>query len=188
MSWSKLSDDFADDCWTLSDKAFRLHVEGLCWSNRKLLDCRIPVDDLRKFAKHPEILPELLDAGWWERDGDVLVIRHHAQYQRLRQAVVNQQAANQANGKKGGRPRREIARTDSVSERVTETESLSESLSESETERDRPGQDRALMGELSQRGASEPEPCFGCGGSIEELRRAYSTTCLSCYNKSREAS
>ncbi len=50
MTWSKLSDDFPDDCWTLLDGAFRLHVEGLCWSNRKLLDCRIPNGHLRRFA------------------------------------------------------------------------------------------------------------------------------------------
>ncbi len=30
MTWTKLSDDFSDDCWTLSDQAFRLHTEGLC--------------------------------------------------------------------------------------------------------------------------------------------------------------
>jgi hypothetical protein len=42
MTWAKLSDDFTDDCWTLSDGAFRLHVEGLVWSNRKLLDLVIP--------------------------------------------------------------------------------------------------------------------------------------------------
>jgi hypothetical protein len=42
VTWTKLSDDFPDDCETLTVPARWLHVEGLCWSNRKLLDCRIP--------------------------------------------------------------------------------------------------------------------------------------------------
>ncbi len=65
MSWAKLSDDYSDDCWTLSDEAFRLHTEALVWNGRKLLDCRVPKDDLRRFAKHPEAAAELLAVGWW---------------------------------------------------------------------------------------------------------------------------
>lgn len=138
MTWTKLSDDFSDDCWSLSDKAFRLHTEALIWSNRKLLDCVIPEDDLRRFAKNPEAAPELLGIGWWTKTDDgFYIIRHHATYQRTREAVVNQQSVNQANGKRGGRPRkpgRELANTIN---QPTETESLTET----ETERDRTGQD-----------------------------------------------
>ena len=136
MTWTKLSDDYSDDCWTLSDPAWRLHAEGLIWSNRKLLDCRIPKDDLRHM-KCPEAVVELLATGWWAEAGDVYVIRHHAAYQRTREAVVKQQEVNQQNGRKGGRPAKptRIPAT-------RETESLTESLTESETERDRPGLDR----------------------------------------------
>ncbi|KYH43671.1 hypothetical protein [Branchiibius sp. NY16-3462-2] len=136
MTWSKLSDDFSDDCWTLTDAAFRLHVEGLVWSNRKLLDCRIPKDDVRRFASHPEMVTELADVGWWQDEGDAWLIRHHARYQRLKKDVLKQQAANEANGKKGGRPRREQAQ-----DLDEKTQSVSDSVSETETERDRPGQD-----------------------------------------------
>lgn len=106
MTWSKLSDDYSDDCWTLSDAAFRLHTEGLIWSNRKLLDCILPKDDLRRFAKRPDAVQELLDKGFWQEstDGTSYIIRHHAQYQRDREAVIAQQDANRTNGKKGGRP------------------------------------------------------------------------------------
>lgn len=106
MSWAKLSDDYSDDCWTLSDAAFRLHTEALVWSARKLLDCVIPKPDLRRFAKNIEALQELLDTGFWQEQGDNYVIRHHSMYQRLREDVVAQQEANKANGRKGGRPRR----------------------------------------------------------------------------------
>lgn len=162
MSWAKISDDFADDCETLSDAAFRLHVEGLCWNGRKLLDCRIPVADLRRFAKNPSAVDELLAVGWWSREGDVFVIRHHAAYQRLREDVLKQQAANKVNGSKGGRPRGS-KKTHSVSDSVSDSVSAiragitaaatsphekTHSLSDSKTERDRTGQDRLLGGSV----------------------------------------
>jgi hypothetical protein len=136
MTWTKLSDDFADDCWSLSAEAFRLHTEGLVWSNRKLLDCRIPESDVRRFARHPQAIDELLAVGWWVADGDHYVIRHHARYQRERSRVLNQQAVNKANALKGGRPPKPSR------EVWPETESVSESASDSQSEMDRTGQDR----------------------------------------------
>jgi hypothetical protein len=130
MTWTKLSDDFHDDCETLTDAAFRLHVEGLCWSNKKLLNCQIPKKDLRRFAHDPAAATELVNTGWWTDDGNDYTIRHHAMYQRTREQVVNQQAKNAANGRRGGRP-----------PKTTETESISESLSETKTHRDRTGQE-----------------------------------------------
>ena len=53
MTWTKLSDDFSDDCWQLSDAAYRLHTEGLIWSNRKLLNLRLDKAEMRLWAKHP---------------------------------------------------------------------------------------------------------------------------------------
>jgi len=132
VTWTKLSDDFADDCETLSDAAFRLHVEGLCWSNRKLLDCIIPVDHLRRFARDPGSVDELLAVGWWSRIADTYVIRHQATYQRTREQVVRQQEANAVNGRKGGRP--------SLPKPPGETQSVSDSLSDSQTQGDRTGQ------------------------------------------------
>jgi hypothetical protein len=135
VTWTKLSDDFSDDCWTLSDAAVRLHVDGLLWSNRKLLDLHLPKDDLRRFSKRPEAATELVAAEWWADRGEYYVIRHHAAYQRTRKAVVNQQEANLTNGRKGGRPPgkpREIVPR-------PETHSLSDSVSDSPTERGRTG-------------------------------------------------
>jgi hypothetical protein len=138
MTWSKFSDDFGDDCWELSDAAFRLHVEGLVWSCRKLLDLRLAKADLVRWAKRPAAADELVAAGWWRDEGDHYAVIHHAAYQRSREAVLKQQEANQKNGRRGGRPPREQA-----SElKPAETESGSGSLGESKTERDRTGQDR----------------------------------------------
>ncbi len=182
MTWTKLSDDFSDDCWTLSDPAFRLHVEGLVWNNRKLLDLRLPIEDVRRF-KRPDAVQELLDGGWWRREGDAYVIQHHAAYQRARAAVIAQQTANAENGRKGGRPPRKPRETftpgtQSVSESVsvvsdpgsvedpgstlTETQSLSESI----TERDRPGQGSKKQPPTEVGGSDWPTipRCRVCGG------------------------
>jgi hypothetical protein len=156
MTWTKLSDDFSDDCWELSDAAVRLHMEGLVWSNRKLLDLRLVKADMIRWAKRPAAADELVAAGWWKDADDHYVIVHHAIYQRDREAVLKQQEANQKNGQKGGRPkgpprerapRKRSPKTDSITE--SESESVSDddssvvpethSLSESPTERDGTG-------------------------------------------------
>lgn len=106
MTWTKLSDDFADEAWTLSDAAFRTLVEMLTFSNRKLLDCLIPKDDLRRFAKNPEAVVELAAGGWIVDQGSSWQIRFHAAYQPGREQVVKLQEVSRENGRRGGRPRK----------------------------------------------------------------------------------
>jgi hypothetical protein len=103
MTWTKLSDDFTDDCWQLSDAAKLLHIDGLVWSNRKLLDCRISKQGMERWTKHPEAAAELVDTGWWADAGEYYRIRHHAVYQRDAESVLAQQERNRENGAKGGR-------------------------------------------------------------------------------------
>lgn len=139
MTWAKLSDDFSDDTWRLSDAAFRLHAEALVWSNRKLLDCIIPKEDLRHL-KRPEAVAELLEHGFWADIGSAYEIRHHARYQRLREAVIKQQETNRENGSKGGRPKGK-AREQAQDVTNQKTESLTESKTEGLTGgfQDQPG-------------------------------------------------
>lgn len=137
MTWTKLSDDFSDDCWTLSDAAFRLHTEGLVWSNRKLLDLRLAKSDIRRWATHPEAADELVNAGYWTDEGDHYRIRHHGLYQRTREQVQRQQEANRRNrnSPKHPRPGRENhqPRSDDSSDDLS---------NDSRDERDGTGQDR----------------------------------------------
>lgn len=206
MSWTKLSDDFADDCWSLSDGAFRLHVEALCFSNRRLLDLRIPKDDVRRFAKHPELIPELTTAEYWSDGGDVWVIRHHARYQRTRAEVIKAQETSRQNGRRGGRPKTR----EQVSDLKMKPSQVSAWGTDSglETQPGNPlanpeGQDRTGQEEEGPQQhdeplnevlpsfdpgtgevLDEPEPAGvcaapGCGWSISEQRLAYGkTTCL----------
>jgi hypothetical protein len=129
MTWTKLSDDFSDDCWELSDAAIRLHMEGLVWSNRKLLDCRLVKEEMVRWAKRPGVADELVAAGWWRDKGNHYVIVHHAAYQRCREAVLRQQETNQKNGQKGGRPKGP-PRERAPRKRPPKTESLTESESD----------------------------------------------------------
>ena len=193
MSWAKLSDDYGDDCWTLSDAAFRLHTEALVWNGRKLLDCRIPKDDVRRFAKHPDAVAELLAVGWWTDDDDAYVLRHHAAYQRTRDAVVHQQETNKANRGKGrARPVRE--RASELEPKSPETHSSDGSSDGSSDEMDRPGQDRsAVRGEREQRGReaeffdlSRPR-CSVCSGPLVSPLDVVDGVCVACDNQAHRA-
>lgn len=69
MTWTKLGQEFTDEASTLSDAAFRTHVEALCWSNRRGLDLTIPAGEVKRFAETADpdaAIRELLVAGWWE--------------------------------------------------------------------------------------------------------------------------
>jgi len=209
VTWTKLSDDFADDCWTLSDKAFRLHVEGLVWNNRKLVDLRLSAEDVRRFAKHPEAVTELLAVGWWSAVEGGYVINHHATYQRSREDVLKQQAANQENGRKGGRPpkaAREQAKpkvspiTQSLSESVTQSVSPldsdhggpghaatlteTQSLSESKSERDRTGRARGKEAPQDSQDedpwAAHPVAVPGHGALASAQPAARPSECMAC--------
>ena len=133
MTWTKLGDEFGDECWTLTSDAFRLHTEGLCWSNRMLTDGQLAKDDLRRWARHPEAAEELVNVGWWKDCGQHYQIVHHIGYQRTREQVAKQSVANAKNRAKGkARPVH------------PKSDSLSGSSDDSSDERDRTGrvQDR----------------------------------------------
>jgi hypothetical protein len=179
MTWTKLSDDFSDDCDQLSSDAFRLHVEGLIRSNRKLLDLRLDKTQMPRWVWNVGLaeiaLKELLAAGWWSDDGDHYLIRHHACYQRTREQVLKQQETNRANRAKGkARPVREQAagihpETESVDD------SSDEPSDESTDERDWTGQDRknAFKGTQNSNGnGSGATHCRYCDTELRPSMRS----------------
>jgi hypothetical protein len=135
MTWTKLGDEFADECWTLTDAAFRLHVDGLVWNNRKHVDGQLAKDDMQRWTRCPDAAEELVAIGWWEDHGEHYQIIHHIGYQRTREQVARQSIVNAQNRAKGkARP-------------VRPKDDSSDDLSdESSDERDRTGQDRLLKG------------------------------------------
>jgi hypothetical protein len=86
MTWTKLSDDFADDCARagLSDAAFRTHVEGLTWSMRRETGGYLDRVDVRKALETKNVaaaIAELLAVGFWQQTEHGYVVRHHMEHQ-----------------------------------------------------------------------------------------------------------
>lgn len=84
MTWTKLSDDFGDDCSDLSDAAFRTHVEGLIWSMRRETGGYIASKDVKRFAESPHAdasVAELVSEGWWSIERQGYRIHHHMEHQ-----------------------------------------------------------------------------------------------------------
>lgn len=164
MTWTRLSDDYSDDTWTLTNAAYRLHTNALVWSNRKLLDGRLTDDDLHRFTKKSDSLTdsltELVESGFWRETDDGWQIAHHLGYQDSRVDVLHRQEINRKNGARGGRPRK-LARQQ-------ETHSVSDSQSDSTTHGVRLGEVRtgslttAPTNSVTNAHARDQQPCVGC--------------------------
>jgi hypothetical protein len=125
MTWTKTSDDHPDRRLDVSDAAYRLEHAALTYSNRLLLDGRIPRDHLRMLpvpdrCLEPPVLAELVDRGIWIDEGDayVLVAYFTAQpsrdeveadraYARVRQRIAYEKTAE---GKAALKPEADAAR------------------------------------------------------------------------------
>lgn len=84
MTWTKLSDDYGDECRDLSDAAFRTHTEALIWTMRRETGGYIEARDVRRFAESPHAemsVDELIAVGWWSVERQGYLIRHHMEHQ-----------------------------------------------------------------------------------------------------------
>lgn len=84
MTWTKLSDDFADDCERvgLSPRAAWAHVQGLLWTMRRETGGVLDDIDVRRAIREPDAIAELVAVGFWEtRPTGGYVIRHHMEHQ-----------------------------------------------------------------------------------------------------------
>lgn len=84
MTWTKLSDDYGDECRDLSDAAFRTHTEALIWAMRRETGGYIEARDVRRFAESPHAdaaVDELVAVGWWSIERQGYRIRHHMEHQ-----------------------------------------------------------------------------------------------------------
>lgn len=84
MTWLKLSDDFSDECAELSDAAYRSHVEALGWCMRRETGGLLTKRDIRRCLETEDpwaAVDELLEAGFWVREGESYRIVHHINHQ-----------------------------------------------------------------------------------------------------------
>jgi hypothetical protein len=71
VAWIKIDDSFPDHPKVigLSDRAFRIHIEGLCYSGRFLTDGLIPMGVAARFAnENMTLLAELTTVELWRED------------------------------------------------------------------------------------------------------------------------
>jgi hypothetical protein len=86
VTWTKLSDDFTDDCARagLSDSAVRTHVEGLVWTMRRESAGFLDHRDIRKAIEtnnSAAAIAELIAVGFWQRLEHGWQIVHHMEHQ-----------------------------------------------------------------------------------------------------------
>lgn len=109
VTWTKLSDDFGDQCAELSDHAFRTHVEGLLWAMRRESGGALTARDVRRFAESPavtEAVAELIERGFWDECDDGYRVRHHMGEQIEPEVIA---ARRKADAVRQARKRRKLA-------------------------------------------------------------------------------
>jgi hypothetical protein len=84
MTWTKISDDFTEQCADLSDAAFRTHVEGLIWSMKRETGGMITKRDVERLAESEhahEAVVELVEHQFWTQLDNDYRIEHHMEHQ-----------------------------------------------------------------------------------------------------------
>lgn len=106
MTWVKIDDNFPDHPRVvgLSDRAFRTHVAGLCYSAKYLTDGHIPSSALRTIGPRKSA-QELEDAGLWQKTDHGWVVRDFLDYNPSRADVETERARKREAGSKGARVR-----------------------------------------------------------------------------------
>ncbi len=91
MTWVRLDDRFAEHPKVvgLSDAAFRLHVNALCYAARNLTDGHIPVGAIRALRGQRRTVVALITAGCWEECDDGWAIHDYLGYNPSAEAVNN---------------------------------------------------------------------------------------------------
>lgn len=134
--FARLALDYADHpkVVSLSDAAFRAHVEMILYARRYETDGRIPkrlaetrwgTDSVSELLRNDPDTPSLVE----QPNGDYLLYGY-ADMQETREEIAARRQVNAQNGRKGGRPRK----TQAVSEPVTDSGTRKKAETETETE------------------------------------------------------
>ena len=98
MTWIKIDDSFPDHpkIIGLTDKAFRTHIQGLCYCGRFLTDGFIPFVAVQLMATNPETKPtdELEAKGLWLRNDKGFLIVNYLEHQTSKRQVEDKREAN----------------------------------------------------------------------------------------------
>lgn len=111
MTWARLDDGFGEHPKVvgLSDAAYRLHVNAICYSARNLTDGVVPVGALRSLGKTGKSVTELTTCGLWEPGDGGYLIHDYLDYNPSREQVERERKvvseARSAAGRKGAQVR-----------------------------------------------------------------------------------
>jgi hypothetical protein len=104
MTWVKIDDSFPDHpkIIGLSDRAFRLHIQGLCYCGKYLTDGFIPYAAVNSMVTEPEYKPtdELESAGLWIRCDKGFEIHDYLEHQSSKSEVVEKKETTRARVKR----------------------------------------------------------------------------------------
>lgn len=125
MPWVRLDDEFPSHrkVERLTDAAFRLHVQGICWCARNLTDGHISRDDLdfvsriRRPRRHAA---QLVVAGLWSETDSGWYIHDYLEYQPSK-AQVERRRENDAERKTRWRKKQSHGVTDGVTDALPES-------------------------------------------------------------------
>lgn len=93
----------------LTDAAFRLYVEAICWCSRQETDGKIPAAMMRRLGK-PKQIVELTSGGLLDRDGEDYAVHDYLLFQRSRQEIAEFRESRSDRGKRGNHSRWHVAR------------------------------------------------------------------------------
>ena len=86
----------------LSDAAFRLYIEALCYCSRHLTDGKILSRAMNKMSPAEEVTIELVEAGLLHLQGSTFEIHDYLKHQRSADEVAQMRAKRAESGRMGG--------------------------------------------------------------------------------------
>ena len=95
MAWVRIDDSFPDHPKVigLSDKAFRLYITALCYSNRYLTDGILPLNTVKSFANSRHI-SSLVASNLWELSENFIPILSYDEYQFTKERVLTKRESD----------------------------------------------------------------------------------------------
>lgn len=94
MAWVKLDDQMPEHpkVEDLSDRAFRVYIEGIAYCSRVLSDGAIPAPKARKLGATPKVVQELIEARLWHINGAGFRVNDYLTYNPSREQVEKRRA------------------------------------------------------------------------------------------------
>lgn len=82
MPWVRIDDLFPEDpkITGLSDRAFRVWLEGLAYCARQLSDGHIPASSVKTIRGTRKSVDELVNAGLWQQNGTGYVVQNYLKF------------------------------------------------------------------------------------------------------------